>query len=266
MSDMGRSIELEVDVEGTPDEVWRAIATGPGISSWYVPHTIEEKAGGLATASFGPGMDVDGRVAAWEPPSRVVFDGGDVDAGLSFEWLVVLADNRPDSRPDSQPNNSRCVVRLVNSGFPSGPEGDDYVNAMTAGWRLFLSNLQLHLRHFSGQSATAMLPMATWPQTRDAAWTSLIDGLGIPSSTAVGDRLEFGVGGSARLVGSVANLTDHNLVLVVEEPAPGTAFIAAEGSGDETMVSIWAYLYGEEGAKAVEADDGVWRNWLNERA
>ena len=37
-----RSIRLEVEVVGTPEEVWRAIATGAGISSWYVPHTVEE--------------------------------------------------------------------------------------------------------------------------------------------------------------------------------------------------------------------------------
>lgn len=28
-----RSIELEIEVPGTPEQVWRAIATGPGISS-----------------------------------------------------------------------------------------------------------------------------------------------------------------------------------------------------------------------------------------
>jgi uncharacterized protein YndB with AHSA1/START domain len=32
-----RSIQVEVEVPGSPDEVWEAIATGPGISSWFVP-------------------------------------------------------------------------------------------------------------------------------------------------------------------------------------------------------------------------------------
>ena len=79
MSDESRSIQLEVEVSGSPEEVWRAVATGPGISSWYVPHTVEERDGGAATASFGPEpeMQVSGRVAAWEPPNRVAFDGGE---------------------------------------------------------------------------------------------------------------------------------------------------------------------------------------------
>lgn len=101
-----RSIELEVEVVGTPEEVWRAIATGPGISSWYVPHTVEERAGGAAMASFGEGpeMQIPGRVAAWEPPHRIVFDGGASDEGLAFEWLV-------EARA-----GGICIVRLVNTG------------------------------------------------------------------------------------------------------------------------------------------------------
>ncbi len=32
-----RSVQVDVEVPGTPEEVWQAIATGPGISSWFVP-------------------------------------------------------------------------------------------------------------------------------------------------------------------------------------------------------------------------------------
>jgi hypothetical protein len=32
-----RWVQVEVEVPGTPEEVWQAIATGPGISSWFVP-------------------------------------------------------------------------------------------------------------------------------------------------------------------------------------------------------------------------------------
>src|SRR4051812_45796727 len=31
-----RSVQVEVEDPGTPEEVWQAIATGPGISSWFV--------------------------------------------------------------------------------------------------------------------------------------------------------------------------------------------------------------------------------------
>src|SRR5262245_42237461 len=38
-----RSIQVEVEVPGTPEEVWQAIATGPGISAWFTPAEFEEQ-------------------------------------------------------------------------------------------------------------------------------------------------------------------------------------------------------------------------------
>ena len=38
-----RSVQVEVEVPGTPEEVWQAIATGPGISSWFVPTEFEKR-------------------------------------------------------------------------------------------------------------------------------------------------------------------------------------------------------------------------------
>jgi uncharacterized protein YndB with AHSA1/START domain len=39
-----RSVQIEIEVPGTPEEVWQAIATGPGISSWLLPAEFEERA------------------------------------------------------------------------------------------------------------------------------------------------------------------------------------------------------------------------------
>ena len=151
-----RTIDLSVEVDGTPDEVWTAIATGPGISSWFVATTVEEREGGRTTSVFGPGPDmtVPGRVAAWEPPHRVLFAGAEGDEGLAFEWLVEARDG------------GSCVVRLVNSGFGSGAEWDAQYDGMEQGWRLFLKNLQLHLAHFRGQAGRAMLPRRCGRETR----------------------------------------------------------------------------------------------------
>jgi uncharacterized protein YndB with AHSA1/START domain len=254
MPDNERSIELEVEVAGTPEEVWRAIATGPGISSWYVPHTVEEREGGAANASFGPGpeMQIAGRVAAWEPPRRVVFDGGEGVDGLAFEWLVEARDG------------GACVVRLVNSGFGSGDDWDGQHDAMSEGWQLFLLNLKLHLEHFRGQSATALLPMAMWAGPRDQTWVAVTSRLGLPPHPAIGDRVRTSAADAPTLAGTVVDVAPWRLALLVDEPAQGTAFIAAEGAGDEVGVSIWSYLYGDAGAAAARRDEPRWAAWLTE--
>ena len=77
MADDQRAIELEVEVPGTPEEVWRAIATGPGISSWYVPHEVDERPEGTAIASFGEGLG-------------------------TFMELEAVFDGRPEAEPDER--------------------------------------------------------------------------------------------------------------------------------------------------------------------
>jgi uncharacterized protein YndB with AHSA1/START domain len=255
MDDDKRAIELEVEVAGTPEEVWQAIATGPGISSWYVPHTVEEREGGAAVASFGPGpeMQVPGRVAAWEPPRRIVFDDGEGAGGLAFEWLVEARDG------------GTCIVRLVNTGFGSGDQWDDQYDGLAQGWQLFMLNLKLHLEHFRGQTATAALPMATWAGPRDRTWSALTGALGIPTAPAIGDRIEVGADDAPTLAGTVVDVAPWRLALVVDQPARGTAIIAAEGTGEQVSVSIWSYLYGTDGAAAARRDEPRWATWLSDR-
>jgi uncharacterized protein YndB with AHSA1/START domain len=243
-----RSIRLEVDVPGTPEEVWRAIATGPGISSWYVPHVVEEREGGTATASFGdaPEMQIPGRVAAWDPPHRIVFDGGPDVGGYAFEWLVEARDG------------GSCVVRLVQSGFGEGEEWDDQYDAMLEGWRLFLFNLQLHCRHFLGQEAVSMQPMGSTPLPQPDAWGKLCGDLGLPEAPAVGDRLDADAGEGLRLAGTVVKANPNAIALLLDSPAPGTAFVAVEGGS----VSVWSYLYGADAPAIAERDKPRWQAWL----
>lgn len=250
-----RSIELEIEVAGTAEEVWQAIATGPGISSWYVPHQIEEHEDGAAVASFGPEpeMQAPGRVAAWEPPHRFMIDGGPDSTGMAFEWLIEARDG------------GTCIVRLVNSGFGNGDEWDSQYDCMREGWQIFLGHLRLHLEHFAGRSATAALPMAMWAGPRADAWTRLTGDLSIDPTPAIGDRIDIAADGDASLSGTVAATTAHHISILVDTPVPGTAFLAAESAGEHISVSVWSYLYGADGAASQRRDEPIWRTWLSER-
>jgi hypothetical protein len=77
----------------------------------------------------------------------------------------------------------------------------------------------------------------------------------------VGQRVETG-DGVPRLAGTVVNATPGRLALLLDEPAPGTAFVAAEGTGEHWGISVWAYLYGPEAAAIVERDRPRWQAWL----
>ena len=70
-ADGQRYVAMRVEVPGTPEEVWAAIATGPGISCWFTPTTVEERVGGTITFELGPDMASSGEITTWSPPTRL---------------------------------------------------------------------------------------------------------------------------------------------------------------------------------------------------
>src|SRR6185312_12457269 len=87
-----RSVQVEVEVPGTPEEVWQAIATGPGVSAWFVPTEFEEKDGKPVAMkkNFGPGMESISPVTAWDPPRMYAAEskGWGGSPPMATEWFV----------------------------------------------------------------------------------------------------------------------------------------------------------------------------------
>ena len=193
---------------------------------------------GAAIVSFGPElkMQIPGRVAAWEPRHRLVLDGGVGVEGLTFEWTI-----------DSQ-DDGTCTVRLHNVGFG---DNDPEYEAIIDGWKLFMSNLGLHLEDFAGQTATAVLPMVMRQITPDEGWAILSGGLGIDEMPAVGDRLDVGVDDVTILSGTVIETAARRIAVLTDQPAPGTAFLTAEDVGGITMVC--ACDFGSPGQHVIRA-------------
>ena len=99
-----RSVQVEVEVPGTPEEVWQAIATGPGISSWFVPAEFEERDGKPVAVklNFGPGMESRSVVTAWDPPRKFAAEADGWVPGsppIADEWSVEARGGRHLRRP-----------------------------------------------------------------------------------------------------------------------------------------------------------------------
>lgn len=240
MTEPERVIDLSVEVPGTPEQVWDAIATGPGITSWFIPHELEGRQGGAVRMDFGPGIgEVTGTIAAWEPPDRVVFEG-EGDRALAHEWLVEAR------------GGGSCVVRLVVSGFGPGADWDAEYDGRSSGWQIFLHNLRLYLTYFAGQHGRAIIPTRVTAGPKETAFSRACAALGVPDDLRKGDRLQAAGPGAPTLSGTVeeVGVTDsaHTYFLLIENPAPGTAFLTAEGTDDAVMISFYLYMFGETGA------------------
>lgn len=155
-----RGTEFEIEVPATPEEVWDAIATGPGIGAWFVPSEVDGRPGGEVVFHLGPGMDAPATVTGWEPPSRFAYEEQDADGRtLGTEFLA-------EARA-----GGTCVVRLV-STFSAG-YSDEEIEGMGSGWSAFVDNLRMDLTHFAGQAPAAMSVTAMSGEPKEATWARL---------------------------------------------------------------------------------------------
>jgi uncharacterized protein YndB with AHSA1/START domain len=246
-----RTIELEVEVPGTPEEVWEAVASGPGITAWFVPATVDGRAGGTVELDFGPGYGTEtAQITAWEPPHRFVAESSG-RPGFAAEWLVEARDG------------GTCVVRLIQHGFGSGAEWDAEYDATTEGWRLFLFNLRLYLTHFPGQRCTSVLVNGLTAGPVERAFGELAGALGLPTGPSNGERVAATAAGAPPLAGVVERAEPNMLTLLLEKPAPGVAFVVAEPTGDgNAAASVYTYLFGEGAAEVAASQEPAVRDWM----
>jgi uncharacterized protein YndB with AHSA1/START domain len=256
-----RSIELEVEVPGTPEQVWAAIATGPGITAWFVPAEVEEREGGSVSLDImGEGMEASGVVTAWDPPRRFVYEESDpfeVEPGsrLATEWLVEAR------------SGGTCIVRLVNNLFASREEWDDQLEDLRDGWGAYMHNLRLYMTHFSGRRCSPILETGTAPAPKGRAWAELTGALGL-SEAAVGETTATTAPDAPPLAGTVERIADgkhhRELMLRLGEPAPGVAFLFAFEYQQQVYASIHAYLFGDEAAAVAGREGPRWRSWIDQ--
>ncbi len=256
-----RSVQVEVEVPGTPEEVWKAIATGPGVSAWFVPTEVETDAGGTpvkVVSNFGPGMESVAKVTSWEPPHR--FTAESMDLGpeappIATEWIVEAR------------SGGTCVVRVVHSLFASGDEWDNQLAGWEGGWPGFFRLLRLYLTHFRGLHSAAFQTMGMAPEPKATAWEALTGPLGL-AGAAVGER-RTSKDGAPPLAGHVEGVGKgeypEEILLRLDEPAPGIGHFFAMPMGGQVYLSVRFYLYGDQAAAAVARAEPLWQAWMNER-
>ena len=257
--DSGRRwVQVEVEVPGTPEEVWSAIATGPGIGSWFVPTRFETDAEGTpvrAVADFGPGMESVSTVTEWSPPQRLAADSQDLgpDApSVATEWIVEARDG------------GTCVVRVVHSLFASTDDWDDQLEAWEGGWPDFFRILRLYLAHFGGQPCVLVQLQSMPALDRSAAWARLSDAIGCAGAT-VGDERSLAEGELSATVERTGEPGHpEQLLLRLADPTPGIAHVFAMSFGEQTVISLRFYFYGEQAESVAGAQEPRWRNRLDE--
>ncbi len=251
-------VQVEVEVPGTPEEVWQAIATGPGISSWFVPAEFEMRDGKPVAVKldFGPGMESSSAVTTWDPPRKYGAEAPGWAPGspiIADEWSV-------EARA-----GGTCVVRVVHSLFASTDDWDNQLEGTESGWPGFFRILKIYLTHFRGQRSAMMQWMAPAEGTEAEAWETLIAALGLKGASA-GQRWTTTAGVPA-LCGVVEHVSQSPLTALVrlDKPGPGTAALSAVNFGGQSMVTLNFYLYGDQATGTVARETPLWQAWIEDR-
>ncbi|MGV9798722.1 SRPBCC family protein [Mycobacterium sp. NPDC003449] len=260
--DSGRRwVELEFLVPGTPEQVWHAIATGPGISAWFTPTTVDEHVGGAITFDFGEencgAPSPPGVVTGWEPPVRFGYE----EPGWNGEAPPVVTEVVVTSR-----SGDRCVVRMVHSLFTERDDWDDELESFENGWPGFFEVLKTYLKDYPGQPAASVNAMAGGPVQMGALWTRLTAALNL-TGLNVGDRAETPQG-APRLAGVVKRVhqdaRSREIMIGLDEPCGGTAVIGSCPVGEEARAIVSMYLYGAQAAATAAAEQSGWSAWIGE--
>jgi uncharacterized protein YndB with AHSA1/START domain len=183
---MAREFEVtkEVRLPAEPERVWDAVATGPGIDSWFMgKHEVDAEARKIR-AAIGD-FDSEAEITEWEPPHRFAYHGpadgeGHFDA---FEYLIEAAEG------------GTSVLRFIHHGFVAGDWGDEYYESFAKGWDMYLHTLGQYLAHFPGGSAEYVTADGPAASAEAAAWPKLLAALGLPEEPVVGRPVRFTVEG-----------------------------------------------------------------------
>ena len=268
-----RYVEAQVEVPGSPEEVWRAIATGRGISSWFVPTTSDERVGGTTVSSFGPGMDSVATIKNWNPPHGFTAETEEGPGTVATEWIVEAR------------GGGTCVVRVVHRWFADSDDWDGEFEGHAYGWAAsFFRMLKLYLTYFAGQQCSAFDLAAfskapgpeTWRTFRSALEINEQTGRvrsapGMPELSGTVERLEITDPElrsvrerSPQIVAALDGMggEEPELMLRLDQPAPGVAHAFVMPMGDQTMVSFRFFLYGEQGAATAPRAAREWGDWL----
>lgn len=253
-----RWVEMEFLVPGSPEQVWQAIATGPGNAAWFTRAEIEEKVGGAIRFEFGPGMHSSGEVTEWQPPHRFSY--------VETEWSPGAPPVATEIAITSR-SGGECLVRMVHSLFSSTDDWDDQMEGFEKGWPAFFEVLRIYLRHFAGQKGASFQAFAM-PAMEDqlAGWRHMTEALGLAGAN-VGERRTTPAHPQS-LSGTVERVLQDRTVRVItlglDSPAPGIAMLGLFTGSKGIHASMCIFFYGEDAEAKLAESEPLWRAWFSE--
>ena len=241
-------IREEILLDASPEQVWEAIATGPGVDSWFMGRTeIEEGCvGGRTTLTLG-GMHQGSTITDWDPGHRFAYRGDTADDGsfMAFDYLIEARDQ------------GSTLLRLVHNGM-LGDDWEAQYDAVRRGDGVYLRKLQTYLAHFPGRTAVHTMFAVSQYQVieKDRVWNAFRAATGVPADVTAGTRARIAIDGVPPTDGVVAFLGAPDWLSVRTDDG---CYIFIHGYQDALVVQYHGFDPGVD----AERLDKAWQQWLD---
>ena len=245
-----RDIELSVELDASPEDVFRVVTEGTELAKWLAPEAGSTAPKGEKKASiwisWGEGMRVEHEIEIYDSPKRVRHPSGknaETKAPLYADWSIEAR------------GGGKTILRLVHSGFSVGADWDDDYEAHVRGWKLMLQNIRQYFARHPHEPATHLSFMSKVESPRGALWKTLLGKLDLSASPKVGDQFRFTTPKGDVLTGVVDLVTDtYDLALVVREYDDALLRFTTMGKADAASTFVYGYaiVYGAQRERASE--------------
>ena len=238
-------VREELTLDATPEQVWDAIATGPGIDAWFMgKNTVEPRVGGAVTQVM-PGWTGESTITTWEPGKHLAYKTAEAPDG-SFMAFESIIEGR---------SGGSTVLRFVHSGFLPDEDWESEYDALRNGDRMYLEKLAVYVKYFAGKESTYNLFALGSPVDGERAWAAYRSALGIGSDVAVGDKARVTIEGLAPADGVVEFVRQPWWVGVRTDDG---FYSLMWGHQDTPVIEYSAFNSDVDGSRIEKA----WQSWL----
>ncbi len=245
-----RDIELSVELDASPEDVFRAVTDGTEIAKWLAPEARVTAPGGGKKGSiwisWGEGMSAEHEIEIFDAPKRLRHPAGqnaETKAPLYADWSIEAREG------------GKTTLRLVHSGFSASADWDGEFEAHARGWALMLQNLRHYFERHANEPTVHLPFMSKAESPRGSIWKTLLGKLGFSASPKVGDAFRFATPKGEVLTGVVDLVTEsRDMALVVREYDDALLRFTLEGKAEapSTFVYGYAIVYGAARERASE--------------
>ena len=245
-----RSFTMSLDLDATPDEVWRALTDASELVRWFpLQARVTPGAGGSMFWSWDDKWAWESTIEVWEPGKR-----------------LTLVENRPPFDASGAPlpgppqrvameftletHQGRTRLRLVHAGFGQGASWDDELDGISGGWQSELRGLRLYLerhkgreRHHAAINRVTKLSIETaWKRLLSPSALMIVDG-----TLAEGARCVVHAATGDRLAGTIAwQRAGRDLLMIVDNLDAGIFRVSTWRAEGHTGAQVWITTYADE--------------------